>query len=102
MRKLFLVVSLLLASMTAFADEAFMAACKEASAGGPGGDGMCGCFAEGLSKGAKADELLAIVKAPREGRREVVQGTSDGTRQVMRGCMQGMRPGGGEGRPRGE
>ncbi|XOV89285.1 MAG: hypothetical protein ACFHX7_05180 [Pseudomonadota bacterium] len=74
------------------ANEEFMAACKGAMAGGQGGgEMMCGCFAEGLSAGASADELLAIAKAPREGRREVVQSASQQTRQVMRGCMQKMR-----------
>jgi hypothetical protein len=98
MRKLSLLGVLLFVASAASADEGFLDSCKESMAGSPGGGQMmCGCLAEGLGSGADAAELLAIARAPREGRREVMQSSSAGTRQVMRGCMQKMRGAGGGG-----
>lgn len=89
----FVIASMMLMMGQARAAEDFAADCETAAkaAGGPGGARICGCLAKGLEQGGKAEEVLAVVRAPRGEKRGPLQAASDESRRVVMGCARRAR-----------
>ena len=90
-------LAVIVSSMTASAEESFQSACLGAAGTNDGGEErgqkMCGCLVKGLEKGADADELLSVLRAPRGEKREPMMAAGKASRRTMSACMQRLRAG---------
>ncbi len=99
-RNIMLVV-LVVFTGSVYASESFREDCARtaSSNGGPRGEKMCECIAEGLSERGDGAEILKALGTPREQRRESFQAMSEDSRTVFFSCLRSMRDTTGGSRP---